>query len=243
MRGMRLLVAGAIILTSSGSAMATENATAPEKKQTEFAQLPAGNLGGLAVRLQADGTLVGTIGYIDPNQLELVPIPGFEYRFVQNRQTIARGVSGQEGRIVVRGLSPLAVYSLVGRGEFEGQRWMVATGISIFPAEGAATPATNASASADKGPRTRWATAKRRYFSALEQFAQSELACGCCPEGDVGGFGGSAGFLDGGLLGGGPGGGAGGGGGFPGGLAAVAALAALATAGEEQAASPFRIRN
>ena len=243
MSGMRLLVAGAMIVSLIGPTFAAETTktSTENKKQDEFHALPAGNLGGLAVRLQPDGTLLGTIGYIDPNQLELIPIPGFEYRFVQNRQTIARGVSGQDGRVVVRGLSPLAVYSLVGRGVHEGQRWMVACGISIFPPE-IANPGVNASASTGKRPRTRLATAKRRYFSALEQFAQTELACGCCPEGDVGGFGRSAGFLDSGLLGGAGGGGGGGAGGI-GSLAAFAALAALAANGNQQAASPFRIGN
>ena len=67
------------------------------------------------VRLQPDGTLVGTANRIDLHTLHYVPAADVDIAFVQNRRIVAQVRTNGDGRFVVEGLSPRAVYSLIAR--------------------------------------------------------------------------------------------------------------------------------
>ena len=203
-------------------------------------ELPQPTFGTLAVRLQQDGLLTGTIGHIDPSSLDLVPIEGVDVTFRQNGRVVARAESTADGQIAVRGLSPQAVYSVVAQAEHEGQRWFMAHGVSVLSAEGG-----QASAALSRKPAYRLVAATAARKLNLESMAQPSVGLAMIPMGDLG-FGQddtSASVLGGAAA---PvGGGGGGGGGLGGGglaAAAVAAAVAVAAADDDNVglATPFR---
>ena len=205
-------------------------------------ELPQPTFGTIAVRLQPDGLLTGTIGYIDPSSLELVPVSGVSLNFIQNGTLIAQTLSAANGQIAVGGLSPQAVYSMLARAEFDGRRWFLAHGVSVLAAE-----AVGGSAAMSRRPAYRL-TAARAWRMSLEKMAHPSIGLAMIPETDLGGgsddhssapvLGGQAHFKGGG------GGGGGGGGIGGGGLAAAAVAAAVAIAASDdlnlQIATPFR---
>lgn len=204
------------------------------------AQVEQPTFGTLAVRLQPDGVLTGTVGYIDPSSLELVPVEGVEISFRQNGRVVARSVSAAGGQLSVRGLSGQAVYSLVARAEFEGRRWFMAHGVTILSSEGG-----QASAALSRKPAYRLVAATAARTMNMERMAAPNIGLAMIPESDLG-FAqddSSAGILGAEAL---PGGGGGGGGGFGGGgglaAAAVAAAVAVAAADDDNfgLATPFR---
>ncbi len=203
-------------------------------------ELPQPTFGTIAVRLQPDGLLRGTIGYIDPSSLELVPIDGVSVDFVQNGRAVAQTVSAANGQLTVRGLSPQAVYSVFARAEFDGRRWFLAHGVSVLAAE-----VEEPSAALSPRPAYRLTAARARRMNLnLEKMAYPTIGLAMCPEGDFGGFGDHAGVLGGDFAHFKGGGGGGGGGLGGGGLAAAAVAAAVAVSASDRdrirIATPFR---
>jgi hypothetical protein len=223
----RVLLAAACALLA-GSAAAQ---TAP--------QLPAPTMGSIAVRLQPDGALVGTVGHIDPSSLELVPLPGVTVSFIQNGRLVARALSGAEGDLVVRGLAAQAVYSVIGRAMYDGRNWFLAHAVTVLAPEGG-----DASAALSRRPVYRL-TAARAVKSKLEQNAAPSIGLAMVPESDLGldSSDTSAPVLGDGFVA--HGGGGGGHGGLGGGgwaAAALAAAVAIAAADDDNfvLATPFR---
>jgi hypothetical protein len=222
-----------LVLLAAACALIAGSASA----QTE-SELPQPLLGSIAVRLQPDGTLTGTIGHIDPSSLELVPLPGVTVTFIQNGRLIARSVSGPGGELAIRGLSPQAVYSVIGRATYEGQSWFLAHAVTVLSPDGG-----EASAALSRRSLYRL-TAAKAVRSRLEQSAAPSLGLAMIPVSDLGmDSDTSAPVLGGDFVH--HGGGGGGGGGFGGGgLAAAALAAAIAIAADDDddffLATPFR---
>jgi len=63
--------------------------------------------------IRPDGTVVGRVNYINRGTLRLTPVPNARVTFMQQRQVLAQGITGQDGMFEVSGLSAWAVYSLV----------------------------------------------------------------------------------------------------------------------------------
>jgi hypothetical protein len=64
------------------------------------------------LRMRADGTVVGQVGYIDQNTLTMQPVPDTVVTFIQNRVVIAQQKTGPNGEFEVKGLTPSALYSV-----------------------------------------------------------------------------------------------------------------------------------
>jgi uncharacterized membrane protein YgcG len=215
-----------------------------------------------ALRLQKDGSVIGTVTTIDPVSLELVPVPDAIVTFMQNTKVVAQAKSTTDGRFSASGLTPHAVYSLLIR----SPRWICAVGIFTEPDEPAAAAAFIQEASTTRLiSRRPQATAGHQFILASAEASADDSASGdpafeglqSIPYqdfvsglqqglfGDLGatGFPGAGGLGGGGAGGGGAGGGGAGGGGG-GGVAAGAAMGAAgaalgAAAAGRRPASPF----
>lgn len=83
------------------------------------------------LRLNDNGLVVGYVAQIEPNSLNLIPVPNAIVSFVQNMKVVAQAKTNVEGRFAVDDLSPLATYSMfVNSGSF-----VAAFGTCVLPPE------------------------------------------------------------------------------------------------------------
>lgn len=199
------------------------------------------------IYLDPAGRLNGMTMLIDPNSLELVPDADVDVIFIQQGRIIAQAKSNANGRFVVDGLAPRAVYSVVARsadrrsdGQTGNQTWdsrYAAFAVAVFPA------APQVATTNLRGPR--FASLVRQPEG--EQGISNVLTMTSIPARDLAAVGLPQTFPDntGGAVppAGGGGGGGGGGSGAAGGAAAGAAAAAAAAAAGSgsNVSSPFSL--
>jgi hypothetical protein len=167
------------------------------------------------VRVDAEGTLHGRVGLIDPTNGGLIPAPNSVVRFLRGGNVIAEARSGPQGEFAVAGLEP-GIYAVAAR----GPGGFATLSILVAPYDPAASE-----------PYTLLEIA----LVPPADLAAIEALAGEFPGGPGGGFGGGYGGFGGGF------GGGGGGGGFGdlGALAGLAGLAGLAAAAQDDGGGDF----